>query len=257
MIEKPIDRLESQLQTLIEGAFARLFRCTVSARDIAVLLLRAMEDHAAPPLDGSSQRLAPDSYQIFLHPETAKQFVTQYPDISTRLAALIVELGAQSGYQLHTQPQVELLASSQLAEHQAIITASHRIHSRNQTTAMQPASIAPPQRHVHQPALHVVNETKSIPLSKSLINIGRESSNDIVIKDAYISRHHLQLRKRFGAYTLFDVHSRGGTLVNDTAVREHRLQNGDVIRIGHTRLVYTDETAHHHSNDTTQIMDPA
>lgn len=254
MIEKPIDRLESQLQTLIEGAFARLFRSAVSARDIAVLLLRAMEDHAAPPLDSGSQRLAPDSYQIFLHPETAKHFISQYPDISTRLAALILELGAQSGYQLHAPPQVELLADGQLAEHQAIITASHSVDSSRQTTAVQPATAAPPQRHVHQPALYVVNETKSIPLSKSLINIGRENSNDIVIKDAYISRHHLQLRKRFGAYTLFDVHSRGGTLVNDTAVREHRLQNGDVIRIGHTRLVYTD--AQRPSHDTTQILDP-
>ena len=256
MTEKPIDRLESQLQTLIEGAFARMFRRTVSARDIAVLLLRAMEDNAVLSLEGSSQRLAPDSYQIFLHPDTVVHFVSQYPDLSTRLAALIAELGTQSGYQLHTKPQVELLASSQLAGHKAVITASHSIHSGNQTTAMQSVNIAPTEHHVYQPALYIINETKSVPLGKSLINIGRESSNDIVIKDAYISRHHLQLRKRFGAYTLFDVNSRGGTLVNNTAVREHRLQNGDVIHIGHTRLVYTDETAHHHSDDTTQVLDP-
>lgn len=256
MTEKPIDRLESQLQTLIEGAFARMFRRTVSARDIAVLLLRAMEDNAVLSLEGSSQRLAPDSYQIFLHPDTVVHFVSQYPDLSTRLAALIAELGTQCGYQLHTKPRVELLASSQLAGHKAVITASHSIHSGNQTTAMQSVNIAPTEHHVYQPALYIINETKSVPLGKSLINIGRESSNDIVIKDAYISRHHLQLRKRFGAYTLFDVNSRGGTLVNNTAVREHRLQNGDVIHIGHTRLVYTDETAHHHSDDTTQILDP-
>lgn len=256
MIEKPIDWLEAQLQTLIEGTFARLFRHTVSARDIAVLLLRAMEDNAVLSLEDRSQRLAPDSYQIFLHPDAVTHFVSQYPDLPTRLAALIAELGAQSGYQLHTQPQVELLASSRLAGHKAVITASHSIHSGNQTTAMQPASAAPTEHHVYQPALYIINETKSVSLSKSLINIGRENSNDIVIKDAYISRHHLQLRKRFGAYTLFDVNSRGGTLVNNTAVREHRLQNGDVIHIGHTRLVYTDETAHHHSDDTTQALGP-
>ena len=248
MTARPIDKLESQLQALIEGAFARLFGHTVRARDLALLLRRTMEDSAG-------QRRVPDSYQILLNPDTLKPFVGQYPDLPARFAALIVEFSAQSGYQLHSRPQVELLADSQLAGHEVLITASHSLDADGQTTAMQPATIAAPSPP-YRPTLHIIKETKVVPLTQSLINIGRESSNDIVIRDARVSRHHLQLRKRFGAYTLFDVNSRGGTLVNDTAVREHRLQDGDVIHIGYTRLVYTDKTAYRPNDDITQTLDP-
>lgn len=246
MTARPIDKLESQLQALIEGAFARLFGRTVRARDLAILLRRTMEDSAV-------QGRVPDSYQISLNPDTLKPFVGQYPDLPARFAALIVEFSGQSGYQLRGRPQVELLADSQLAGHEIFITASHSLEAESQTTAMQPATVVPPSPP-HRPMLHIVKETKAVPLTQSLINIGRESNNDIVIRDARVSRHHLQLRKRFGAYTLFDVNSRGGTLVNDTAVREHRLQDGDVIHIGHTRLVYTDKTAHR-PDDITQTLD--
>ncbi len=255
MTEKPIDRLESRLQTLIEGAFARLFRRTVSARDIAILLLRAMEDEATPAAEGM-RRCAPDTYQIFLHPDTVRQFVTQYPDLPTRFGALIVDLSLQSGYQLQAKPQVELLASGSLAEHRAIITASHSLSSDRPTKTMPPVPAALATYQAPQSML-MINETKIVTLRKSLVNIGRGSSNDIVIQDAYISRHHLQLRRRFGTYILFDVNSRGGTLVNDMAVRNHRLQNGDVIHIGHSRLIYTDEAANYYSDDSTQVLDLA
>ena len=46
MSANPIDKLERQLQDLIEGAFTRLFRRNINARDITLLLLRAMEDKA-------------------------------------------------------------------------------------------------------------------------------------------------------------------------------------------------------------------
>lgn len=248
MTARPIDKLESQLQALIEGAFARLFGRAVRARGLAVLLRRTMED-------GAVQGRAPDSYRILLNPDALESFVGQYPDLPARFAALIVEFSAQSGYQLNGRPQVELLADEQLAGHEVFITASHSLAAEGQTTAMQPATAVPPSPP-HRPMLHIIQETKVVPLTQSLINIGRESSNDIVIRDARVSRHHLQLRKRFGAYTLFDVDSRGGTLVNDTAVREHRLQDGDVIHIGHTRLVYTDKTSHRPSDDITQTLDP-
>jgi pSer/pThr/pTyr-binding forkhead associated (FHA) protein len=51
----------------------------------------------------------------------------------------------------------------------------------------------------------------------------------------------VQLRLRFGSYTLFDMNSHAGVLVNDVPVREHRLQPGDVIRLGKTQLVYLED----------------
>lgn len=255
MSEKPIDKLESQLETLIEGAFARLFRRTLNARDIAVLIARSMEDNLIEPVGDDPRYIAPDTYRIFLHPETVRHFLEVYPNLQTRLSQLIVDLGTQSGYRLNSTPLIKLLADRQLASHQFKVSADHGSESHMSTAAMQPMNTPKSITAVIHPKL-IIGDSQTIELKASLINIGRDESNDIMIDDAYISRHHLQLRKRFGAYTLFDVNSRGGTHINNTPVREHRLQNGDVIQIGHTNIIYTDETNSHSNAESTQTLDP-
>lgn len=253
MSEKPIDKLESQLESLIEGAFARLFRRTINAHDVAVLLLRAMEDHLQDPTDDDPRPIAPDTYIIHLNDTTIQDFLSTYPDLSDRLSTMIVDLSTQSGYRLYARPSVQLFADRQLTPLQATVTASHDTDFGFKTDLMQSIHVQETQTPVHNPSLQI-GEEQTIQLSKSIINIGRETDNDIVINDAYISRHHLQLRKRFGVYVLFDVQSLGGTKVNGIPIREHRLQNGDVIHIGHTRIIYTDETSPS-SDGITQIFD--
>lgn len=238
---QPIDKLERQLQDLIEGAFTRLFRRKTNARDIAILLLRAMEDNAYQASITGAKPVAPDSYRIHLHPDIVGQFLTRIPDFPARLAALIAELCRESGYQLCAAPAVAVLADPALEAHQARVNAELSPKSSAQTEKMAAVPAVELQYQPGQiPHLHSV-ALGAVPLVKSLINIGRESGNDVVISDAFVSRHHLQLRKRYGVYTLFDVNSRGGTLVNNSAASEHRLTNGDVIRIGHTDLVYAED----------------
>ena len=253
MSVNPIDKLECQLESLIEGAFLRLFRRTIDARDIAVLLLRAIEDNASAPTSLRDRPVAPDHFHIQMNPANIRDFLAEYPDLPQRLARLIVDLSEESGFILSANPAVQLLPNDELTALEAIITAEHRQASSGQTAEMQPVNADIGQRRAQNPSLHV-SDARVIPLLKSVVNIGRERYNDIVIADGYISRHHLQLRKRFGLYSLFDVNSRGGTRVNDKRVAEHRLQNGDVIAIGRTTLVYTDNNGQVLGDGTTQIL---
>lgn len=249
----PVDKLESQLEAFIEGAFTRIFRRSIQARDIAVLLLRAMEAETLA-LDGSSSRaLPPLLYEIRLHPEIARQVQAQQPDTEARLAKLIVELGKTYGYQHRIEPQARLLEDTSLARHQASVSASLCPLPAAQTAAMPPVLPEARAQSSQQPLL-ILKDTQVFVLAKAVINIGRGAANDIVLADAQVSRHHLQLRRRGGAYMLFDVNSRGGTRVNATAVREHRLQNGDLIQIGGSALVFAEQAARHSYGATTQVM---
>ncbi len=253
MSVNPIDRLECQLESLIEGAFTRLFRRTINARDIAVLLLRAIEDGAAATAT-LAKPIAPDLYHIHLHPANIAGFQHEYPVFPSSLARLIIDLSEESGFQLLADPKVDLLPNSSLTTLQAKITAEHSTQVDGETAMMPPIDIAEPQPTETLRAMLHINGVRVEPLRKSVINIGREAGNDIVIPDSYISRRHLQLRKRYGAFTLFDVNSRGGTRGNDSAIAERRLCNGDVITIGHTTLVYSDENSTSAINGTTQIL---
>jgi len=250
MSANPIDKLERQLQDLIEGAFTRLFRRQINARDIALLLLRAMEDKAYLAQATETRPVAPDLYAIYLHPDNAARFLARYPDLLTRLARLLADLSRESGYLLLAVPEVSVLADSQLETHRARVTAEHSQASSVKTEKMAPVSPDEELRARMQNAcLHIVG-VGAVPLAKPVINIGRESSNDVVINDVFVSRHHVQLRRGLGVYMLFDVNSRGGTRVNDSVVSEHCLQDGDVIRIGQTELIYADDYWSGRSNGT-------
>jgi ABC transport system ATP-binding/permease protein len=72
-------------------------------------------------------------------------------------------------------------------------------------------------------------------LSKPVMQVGRASDNDIVIKSLLISRHHLIVETHEGKVTIKDLSSTNGTQVNGVRIPPNqfqKIQPGDVIRIG-------------------------
>jgi predicted component of type VI protein secretion system len=66
------------------------------------------------------------------------------------------------------------------------------------------------------------------------MTIGRADA-EVMLEDPEVSRHHARIKVEDGVVTLEDLGSRNGTYVNDETVRAARpLQDGDVIRLGHT-----------------------
>jgi len=251
MGNKPLDILESQLEARIEGAFARIFQKHLSARDLSILIGRAIEDAAAINQEADGKLVAPNSYTILLHPEVRKQFLSEYPDLARRLARLVVELTQQSGYHLNCEPIVFIEEDNRLAVHQFRIRAHHGEIERFETKNMYPVDRADTAAY-ERCLIRIIGAAAPIELEKPVINIGRDDDNDIVVNDAYVSRHHLQLRFRNGAYILFDLNSRGGTYVGNVSVQEHQLGDGDIIRIGHTELVYNQHDARPDKDETSR-----
>jgi len=240
MNDKHLLHFEAQLERLIEGVFAGIFRRRLNAHDIALKLARGMESSLRTARDEDSRPIAPDQYTVSLHLETYKQLIRQRPDIPIQLAQHLIELASQSGYRLIKPPTVRLMADPSIGTDDIDVQAEHTEETGAGTAAMQPVRLATEPLRPQNPQL-VINGERIVPLDQSIVNIGRGDTNEIVVFDAYVSRHHIQLRLRGGTYMLFDVQSKSGTLVNNVTVTEHRLQPGDVIQIGSTRMVYTTE----------------
>jgi len=65
------------------------------------------------------------------------------------------------------------------------------------------------------------------------LNIGRDSSNEIVINDAEVSRRHARLTFQGGKYVLEDLGSTNGTFVNGQRLAGPRvLKAGEVVSFG-------------------------
>ena len=72
------------------------------------------------------------------------------------------------------------------------------------------------------------------------LSIGRDSSNEIAINDAEISRRHARLTFQGGKYVIEDMGSTNGTYVNGQRLTGQRvLKSGEVIALGEQiQLVY-------------------
>ena len=73
------------------------------------------------------------------------------------------------------------------------------------------------------------------------LRVGRALDCDIrLMQDQRVSRQHCLITNADDVVTIADVGSKHGTTVNAVAVTSHPrvLQNGDVIVIGETRLVF-------------------
>jgi predicted component of type VI protein secretion system len=72
-------------------------------------------------------------------------------------------------------------------------------------------------------------------LNKDVMTIGRDITNDIVINDPEVSRHHIRFTRGAGGVTMEDTGSTNGTYVNgQRLVGAKPLNNGDMIGLGET-----------------------
>ncbi|WP_417353791.1 FhaA domain-containing protein [Gordonibacter pamelaeae] len=101
------------------------------------------------------------------------------------------------------------------------------------------ASPVPNQAAVRASLIDTTNN-RTYSLASARLLMGRESKNDIVVHDINASRTHAELRfEPQGVWTITDLGSTNGTLVNGAEIATHPLREGDRITIGMTNFVFT------------------
>jgi len=76
------------------------------------------------------------------------------------------------------------------------------------------------------------------PLAERPLSCGRDPSQDIQLRDPKVSRRHFLIRFADGAYTVRELKSKNGVLLNGQRVREAELHDGDEIHVGDTTLIF-------------------
>jgi len=240
MNDQHIAQLEARLEKLVEGVFAYVMGNRIHARDIALQMARAMEQQLRLTPGANNRPTAPDHYVISVSPDVASHIHQRYPHLPDILSQQMTELASNADYYLQNIPVIQIVADHQLTSNQLQVKAEHIGLQRDTTGILQPIRKSSAHAAPNN-AQFILHSDKNIALTQSLITIGRSLDNDIILDDPYVSRYHAQVRLRFGAYMLFDTASNSGTYVNDVRIQEHRLQTGDVVRLGSTILVYMED----------------
>ena len=70
------------------------------------------------------------------------------------------------------------------------------------------------------------------------MSVGRDSSNDLCLRDRAVSRRHFTINANGDSFELVDLDSHNGTFVNGIPVRRKQLSHGDTVRVGRCEVVF-------------------
>ncbi len=241
-----LNRLETHLQTLVEGSLARLFPGYDLRRELAQRLFEALSIEVRSSPDG--QVLAPDRFTIFL-PSGQAAAVNSHPDLLAELAQDLILAANASGVHFQSHPTVRALpdpdASGKimvLAEFSLSDTTSKTLGTTVLPAAPELPLPAAPLELTGGSAFLLLENSSVFPLEAAVTNLGRSPGNHLCSPDERLAPLHAQIRQTQGRYTLFNLVEPSLTTVNGRPVSSCELQPGDVISLGGVLLVFGQET---------------
>jgi len=257
-----LQRFERRLEGMVGLAFARVFKGKVHPAEIATALQREADEQKSV-LSGD-RVLCPNLFVVSLGPADHDNLAEWSEQLAAELADMVAEHIQSEGYQTFGDIEVRLERDEELRTG-VFEVASHVTGGAppraeavpppsaaglpplpplgamragmTDTGAQDPSVIGRPgQRLAH--VLVVDGPGTKHVLAQGSNVLGRGTEADIRLPDTGVSRKHADVQLAGGTVTVEDLGSTNGTLVNGRRVGSQQLADGDVLRIGHSVLVY-------------------
>ncbi len=212
----------------MEGLFAKTFRSGLQPVELAKRVLKEMD---ARRTVGVRDTWAPNRFVFYLSPVDGERFKEAEHVLEAELGQVVRDNAAERGWGLVGPPQVEFLVDERLKKGEFRCEASLvEGEERVQPAPARGASLVISSDDV--------GERRTVRLSAQVVTIGRLPECEVVLRDPSASRRHAQIREQEGTYTLTDLGSTNGTMLNGQTVQARELTDGDRIRIGTTILEF-------------------
>lgn len=185
---------------------------------------------------------SPTEIRVYCSPDEMKQW-NRLPGWQKIMADAFTETVVELNCKPDLLPELKLTARNSLQNGQIIfdLEEAHSDHEKTGAVSLSRPVISQKQKVKPDSGRVLINQDKSIPMDKAVFNLGRKSTNDVVISDLRVSRFHAQIRRTKEGYMVFDVGSTGGTFVNGERITSHTLKSGDVISLAGYALIFTNE----------------
>src|SRR5215217_1712053 len=221
-------RLERALERIVEGSIAGVFRLRVQPAEIGRRLERAMLDGRVTSVGTS---LAPNSYEVRLHPEDAAAFNGWEQALSREMETWLSEFAFARGLSTVGPIQVRLVEDASVGRR------SVQAEGRFAGGADPAGRSVRADRDLSQP-LRLLPIDPGIPrvsLVSSPVRVGRADDNDLVLADPEVSRHHARLEPNGQGWRAIDLDSTNGTWVNGVRLNAAAIVAGDEVAFGSIR----------------------
>lgn len=246
------DRIEAHLRAIFEQNLPKIFTGHQPQVTLVDELIQVMRGNQRE--DPAGQILAPDLYILTVHPDDLIEW-QMHQDILNEISNTLHRIGLQEGLFFPKTPKIELHSDQKLDQGNFVISAFYSPLDPDlpDTAAMPQQGGDGREPEVPENAMLIIAGKTFFPLEKAVIDIGRHSTNHLVIDDLHVSRHHAQLRAIKDHYVIFDVGSTGGLFLNGRRITQATLHAGDVIRMGMTNLIYNQEPTSTHATSVIPV----
>ena len=103
-------------------------------------------------------------------------------------------------------------------------------------------AVSPVELGIENEIFSLTMNGRTHALEGAKVVLGRSKDSDIQVEDANVSRRHAELRREGGSWWLVDLGSTNGTELNGKRVQRSKLDDGDTITLGATKLVFGKRT---------------
>lgn len=238
----------------MEGFFTRVFRSGLQPVEVGRRILREMAEGKTLSVN---RVYAPNDFRIEIGPEDYERFAPMEPGLVREFSDLVIEQAKQNRWNLMGAPRIAFAEVGSLRKGEfrveaalaadpdrAAPRASTRPASDPGATAAIATADADRLGLARAGAQLVVlddtgTEKDRISITNPPVGIGRLSTNDVVLSDPNVSRRHAELRRDGDRWTLVDLGSTNGTVVNGKLAKEHELKDGDRLSFGTSELIFT------------------
>jgi hypothetical protein len=211
-----LHQFEQRLERLVEGVFAKTFRSGLKPVELGRRLTREMDLQRTPGVNGL---ISPNHFTVTVSPTEHEQFESYIDVLLRELSEAVRDHGRDVGYAFVGPVHVELAVDDSLGPGEVVVE-SEMLEA--------PGGVAVGSL--------VLPDGRRIPLGEDPVSIGRLQECDIPVADPNVSRRHAEIRRVGNDFVAVDLGSTNGTRVNGLNVKERRLNDGDEITVGATRI---------------------
>jgi hypothetical protein len=247
--------IEQRLEGLVEGFFTRVFRSGLQPIEVGRRILREMGENKTLSVN---RVYAPNEFRVLMGPEDHERFDSMRAGLEREFSDLVIENAKDNRWNLMGLPRISFelaegmgrgefkveasLAADEDVRRSRVSTREPRADDPNPSGAIPVADADRLGVKGSGAELIVLDEkgepSERISITRDPIVIGRLSTNDVVLADSNVSRRHAELRRSDDTWSLVDLGSTNGSLVNGKLAREHKLSDGDRLTFGTSELIF-------------------
>ena len=233
-----LQKFEDSLDRVVNGAFAKAFKAEVQPVELASALQREVDDRASV-LD-RDRTVIPNVFHIELSHHDYTRLAVFKDALASELATLVTNYAGEQHYTLLGQARVTMSEDDELETGIFRVRSEAKAEVTSKVGAVLPItpespSGAPAPNGGGQPRLEVGGQ--AYPLVRAITVLGRGTDADIRVEDPGVSRKHCEIVVGTPAIVR-DLNSTNGTFLDGQKISESALEDGAVVKIGGTSLVY-------------------